>query len=96
MIKWNIEDLDRKSNNGYVTTIHWSAILQEEDKIVFNYGAVSFEDGEPIIPFENLTKEIVLNWLFEKINKQKIETELTEKLRLLKNPINKSGLPWSN
>jgi hypothetical protein len=96
MIKWNIENLDRKSNNGYVTTIHWRAILQEDDKVVFNYGAVSFSEGEPIIPYENLTKEIVLNWLFEKINKQKIETELTEKLQILKNPISKSGLPWSN
>jgi hypothetical protein len=96
MIKWNIENLDRKSNNGYVTTIYWRAILQEDDKVVFNYGAVSFSEGEPIIPYENLTKEIVLNWLFEKINKQKIETELTEKLQILKNPISKSGLPWSN
>jgi hypothetical protein len=96
MIKWNIENLDRKSNNGYVTTIHWRAILQEDDKVVFNYGAVSFSEGEPIIPYENLTKEIVLNWLFEKINKQEIETELTEKLQLLKNPISKLGLPWSN
>ena len=96
MIKWNIENLERKSNNGYVTTIHWRAILQEDDKVVFNYGAVSFSEGEPIIPYENLTKEIVLNWLFEKINKQKTETELTEKLQILKNPISKSGLPWSN
>jgi hypothetical protein len=96
MIKWNIENLDRKSNNEYVTTIHWRAILQEDDKTVFNYGAVSFSEGEPIIPYENLTKEIVLNWLFEKINKQEIETNLTEKLQLLKNPISKSGLPWEN
>ena len=96
MIKWNIDNLDRKSSNGYVTTIHWRAILQEDDKGVSNYGAFSFKDGEPIIPYENLTKEIVLNWLFEKINKQKIETELTEKLQILKNPISKSGLPWSN
>ena len=96
MIKWNIENLDRKSNNGYVTTIHWRAILQEDTKGVSNYGTVSFAEGEPIIPFENLTKEIVLNWLFEKVNKQEIETHLTEKLQLLKNPISKLGLPWSN
>jgi len=96
MIKWNIENLDRNSSNGYVTTIHWSAVLQEEDKRVFNYGTVSFKDGEPIIPFENLIKETILGWLFNNINKEEIETYLTEKLQILKNPISKSGLPWSN
>lgn len=95
MIKWNIENLDRKSNNGYVTTIHWRAILQEDDKVVFDYGTVSFEDGEPIIAFENLTKETILSWLFEKINKQEIESKLIEQLKELKNPVIKSGLPWS-
>jgi hypothetical protein len=71
MIKWNIENLDRKSNNGYVTTIHWRAILQEDDKVAFDYGTVSFEDGEPIIAFENLTKETILSWLFNNINKER-------------------------
>ena len=96
MIKWNIEDLDRKNNNGYVTTIHWRAILQENDKVVFNYGTVSFEDGEPIIPFENLTKETILNWLFNNINKEEIEFKLIKQLETLKNPVIKSGLPWGN
>ena len=96
MIKWNIEDLDRKSNNGYVTTIHWRAILQEDHKVVSNYGSVSFKDGEPIILFENLTKEIVLGWLFNNINKEEIETKLIKELEQLKNPVIKSGLPWSN
>jgi hypothetical protein len=95
MIKWNIENLDRKSENGYVTTIHWRAILQEDDKVVFNYGTVSFEDGEPIIAFENLTKEIILSWLFKKINKQETESKLIEQFEKLKNPVIKSGLPWS-
>jgi len=95
MMKWNIENLDRKSNNGYVTTIHWRAILQEDHKVVSNYGSVSFKDGEPIILFENLTKEILLNWLFEKINKQEIESRLIKELEQLKNPISKSGLPPS-
>jgi hypothetical protein len=94
-MKWNIENLDRKSNNGYVTTIHWRAILQEDHKVVSNYGSVSFKDGEPIILFENLTKEILLNWLFEKINKQEIESRLIKELEQLKNPISKSGLPPS-
>ena len=96
MIKWNIENLDRKSNNGYVTTIHWRAILQEEDKVVSNYNTVSFKDGEPIIPFENLTKETILGWLFNNINKEEIESKLKKELEQLKNPVIKSGLPWSN
>jgi hypothetical protein len=96
MIKWNIENLDRKSNNGYVTTIHWRAILQEEDKVVSNYNTVSFKDGEPIIPFKNLTKETILGWLFNNINKEEIESKLKKELEQLKNPVIKSGLPWSN
>ena len=96
MIKWNIENLDRKSNNGYVTTIYWRAVLQEDDKGVYNYGTVSFKDGEPIIPYENLTKETILGWLFNNINKEEIETKLIKELEQLKNPVIKSGLPWSN
>jgi hypothetical protein len=96
MIKWNIENLDRKSNNGYVTTIHWRAILQEDTKGVSNYGAFSFKDGEPTIPYENLTKETILSWLFNNIDKEEIENNLIKQLEQLKNPISKSGLPWEN
>jgi len=95
-LNWSIDNLDRKSSNGYVTTIHWRAIATEGKLNTSINGTVSFKDGEPIIPYENLTKETVLGWLFNNISKEEIETKVTEQLETLKNPVVKSGLPWEN
>ena len=95
-LDWSIDNLDRKSSNGYVTTIHWRAIATEGQLNTSINGTVSFEDAEPIIPYENLSNETVLGWLFNNINKEEIETKITEQLEQLKNPVVKSGLPWEN
>jgi hypothetical protein len=95
-LDWSIDNLDRKSSNGYVTTIHWRAIATEGKLNTSINGTVSFKDAEPIIPYENLTKETVLSWLFNNINKEEIESKLMEQFNKLKNPVIKSGLAWEN
>lgn len=93
-INWNINNLERKITNGYVTTIHWSVSANEKNNYANNYGTVTFKDGEPIIPFENLTKEIILDWLFKNINKEEIENNLKKELQSFNNSEVTNGLPF--
>ena len=97
---WTIANLER-AQDDYVTIVHWrcDGVEGEGDTAVSigAYGTVSFqqEEGEEIIPFANLTEELVKGWMFEKINKEEIEAAVQAKLDELANPPLVSGLPWA-
>ena len=105
--KWNIKNLESRTADGYVTIAHWTLTATEiikgtnfqtnPDKIyeASAYGTCSF-NGELTSPYENLTKEQVLSWVWQSVNKSDTEQKLAIKINEKKNPVVKSGLPWSN
>ena len=92
---WNIANLER-AQDDYITIVHWRCDGVEGEHSIGAYGTVAFnqEEGEPIIPFANLTEELVTGWMFEKLNKEEIEAAVQAKLDELANPPLVSGLPW--
>ena len=93
-ITWSITQLDRKVSDGFVTTAHWRCTAVDEEHSACVYGTVSWLEGTPVIPFESLDEETVLDWVWQSVNKAEIEANLTSQINILKNPVVVPGLPW--
>ena len=50
--------------------------------------------GEPVTPYENLTQETVLGWIWESVDKAATEAAVQAKIDLQKNPVSATGVPW--
>jgi hypothetical protein len=95
MITWQIVDLDRKTADGFVTTAHWTVSATDGGYSAGSYGACGF-DGELTTPYESLTKEQVLGWVWQKIDKAAYEASLAAQIEAKKNPVSATGVPWAN
>jgi hypothetical protein len=92
-MNWNIVELNRKTADGFVTTAHWTCTATDGDFSANAYGSVGFS-GVLVTPYENLTQEQVLGWVWEQINKNEIEANLTAQINAQKNPVSVTGVPW--
>jgi hypothetical protein len=92
-MNWNIVQLDRKTADGFVTTAHWTCTATDGDFSADAYGTCGF-NGELTTPYAELTKEQVLGWVWEQINKNEIEANLTAQIDAQKNPLSVTGVPW--
>jgi hypothetical protein len=93
-MNWNIVQLDRKTADGFVTTAHWTCTATDGDFSASAYGSVGFS-GDLVTPYENLTQEQVLGWVWEQIDKAEIEANLTKQIQAQKNPVSVAGVPWN-
>lgn len=97
-ITWKINQLDRKTADGFVTTAHWicsgvDASLDGEYSGSV-YASCGFE-GELSVPYEQLTEATVLSWVWAKVDKEATEAAVAAQIEAQKNPVQASGLPWS-
>jgi hypothetical protein len=91
---WNISVLDRNTANGFVTTAHWQATAVDGDYTASTYSTCSWEDGTVNTPYADLTKETVLGWVWESVDKQATEDALAANIAFQKAPVTASGTPW--
>ena len=91
---WTVENLEREAANGLVQTVHWRCAAQDGKFSASVYGSVSLEGDNPVIPYADLTKEMVLAWVFDKLDKAEIEANLAPQIEALKKPEQESGVPW--
>ena len=95
MITWTISTLDREVSNGFVTCAHWQATAVDGDYSASIYSTCGWAEGTPVIPYENLTQETVLGWVWANgCDKQATEDALAANIALQKNPTQASGTPW--
>jgi len=99
---WNISNLDHHLPDEIVYTVHWTLTAEQIDGdstyTAGSYGTVSLRAPEDnIIPYEDLTPDIVIQWTKDALGAEKIaeiEQHLTEELENQKDPQEASGLPW--
>jgi hypothetical protein len=96
-ITWKIVQLEREIHDGYVFNVHWGIIVQEGNHYARVYGLLALQrpEGE-LIPYEDLTEEIVISWVKEKLGNDVSEYEdsLLAQIELQKNPPTATGIPW--
>ena len=97
---WHIAQLERETADGYVFTAHYTVDSNDGTYTAGAYGSLGFErPEEDLIPFADLTEEIVIGWVKEKFGEEKvaeIEAALQAQLDEQRQPTRASGLPWSN
>jgi hypothetical protein len=98
---WNIAQLEREANDGYVFTAHYTVDAVSGDQVyrAGAYGSIGFERPEEgMIPFADLTQEIVVTWVQHQLTGEKvaeIEAALQKQLDEQRNPTVAQGLPWA-
>ena len=101
-MEWNILQLDvavtQNDLENVVITAHWECRHEEDGFTGRIYGASSFPSPEgDFTPYDELTKEQVLGWIWEHGNVDKEVSEQTVQAQIdnQKNPpIIQPALPW--
>jgi len=99
MTTWTINQLDRLTSTGYVTTVHYNVTKTDGDFSASTYGTIGYTpDGSEagtMIPFASLTEAQVVAWVKDKLGEATVEAALAAQIEAQKNPVQASGLPWA-
>jgi hypothetical protein len=94
-IVWNISQLDRETSDGFVTVAHWQANATDGDYSASVYNTCSWSEGTATIPYADLTKDAVLAWVWESVDKDAVEDSLLAQIAEQKAPVKATGVPWN-
>ena len=95
MTTWTISQLDRRTSDGFVTTAHWRATAVDGDQSASIYATCSWSEGQPTVPYADLTEEEVLEWVWASgVDKAATEAALAAQINAQKNPVSAAGVPW--
>jgi len=94
---WEISALECKVKEGdlndVIYTIHWryraTDLVEEKEITTDTYGSTVLSTPEAVsfIPYEDVTKEIVIGWLDSTVDVTEIQARLAEQINLQINPI---------
>jgi hypothetical protein len=93
-IEWNVAQMDRKTSDGFVTTVHYTVTAVDGEYTASTYGTVGYTEEGSFTPYDQLTKETVVGWVQESLGKDTVESSLADQINAQKNPTSVSGLPW--
>jgi hypothetical protein len=94
---WQINQMDRKTTDGFVLTVHYNVTATDGDYSANTYGTVGYteEDGKSYIPYDQLTQDEVVAWVQDSLGQETVEASLATQIEALKHPVVESGLPWA-
>jgi len=95
---WHIANMERETQDGFVFTVHWTVDANDGTYSAGAYGSVGFERHEDLIPYNQLTEEIVIGWVQEHFGADKvaeIEAALQQQIDQQRTPTKAAGLPWA-
>lgn len=91
---FTVANMERQADTGLVTVVHWIATKTDEDAVASVYSSMGVEPGDEFIPFDQLTEEVVVGWVKEKLDLESIEANLDAQIAEQKSPSKLSGVPW--
>ena len=96
---WAIANLERHTADEIVFTAHWTLAATDGTYTSTAYGSIGLEQPEgDIIPYADLTPEIVIGWVKERLGGDdkvaEIEAALQAQLDEKHAPSKATGLPW--
>ena len=98
---WGIAQLERHTADGIVYTAHYTINAADGTYASSAYGSIGFEqpDADNIIPYADLTKDLVIGWVQEKLGGdekvEEIEAALQAQLDQQRTPTTAQGVPWN-
>ena len=96
---WHIANLERETADGFVFTAHYTVDAKDDTYSAGAYGSIGFQRPEELIPFADLTEEIVVSWVQEALGGEEkvneIQAALQAQLDEQRNPTKAAGVPWS-
>jgi hypothetical protein len=98
---WNIAQLERQTADGVVMTAHYTVDANDGTYTAGAYGSIGLEqpDPETMIPYADLTPEVVVGWVQEKLGGEEkvaeVEAALQAQLNEQHAPSKAQGLPWA-
>ena len=102
-MSWKLLDMEHKTSDGFVLTVVSEYCFTYEEGSSQRSFVSEFTDnvGPDFIPYEELTEEIILSWVFEDLGAETVaETESIVKAEaianneLINNPVLENGFPW--
>lgn len=94
---WNIVSLERETADGFVFVAHYTVDANDGTYSAGAYGSIGFERPENLIPYMDLQKEEVIDWVKEALGEDKvaeIEAALAAQIEEQRNPSKATGVPW--
>ena len=93
---WGIAQLERHTADAIVFTAHYTVDANDGTYSAGAYGSIGLDAPEDnIIPYADLTPEIVIGWVQDKLNVEEIEAALQAQLDQQRTPTTAAGVPWS-
>ena len=93
---WAIASCDRNTADGIVFTVHWTVAANNSTYASSAYGSIGLEQPEgDVIPYADLTPEIVIGWVQGKLDVPAILAALQAQLDEQAAPTKAAGVPWS-
>jgi len=99
---WAVANLERNTADGVVFTVHYTVAATDGTYNSSAYGSIGLEqpDPESIIPYAELTPEVVIGWVQEKLGGEEkvaeIQAALQAQLDEQHAPSKAAGLPWGS
>ena len=95
---WAIANLERETADGFVYTAHYTLNAEDGTYSAGAYGSLGLERPDNLIPFDDLTEEMVVGWVKEKLGAEKVdevEAALQAQLDEKHAPTKAAGVPWA-
>ena len=101
ILTWAVQNMTRVIDDGFVINVAWGCTASAPGVQGAFYGGQDTYPNNPsepgFIPYDQLTQEIVLGWVYAGLGDQKavIEATLTAKVEKQLNPTTANGVPWN-
>jgi hypothetical protein len=95
---WKISQLERETQDGFVYTAHYTVDAKDDTYSAGAYGSIGFERPDDLVPFADLTEELVVEWVKAALTKEKVvevEAALQAQISEQRTPSKAAGLPWN-
>lgn len=100
---WNISKLDcypeQDGEQDVVFSAHWQCIGTDGENTasVYSTAAITVDAEEPFTPYQDLTKEQVLGWIWNSgVDKDVTESAVQQQIdNLINPPVVSPALPWA-
>jgi len=95
---WHIANLERETADGFVFTAHYTVDAKDDIYSAGAYGSIGFQRPENLIPYADLSEDLVIAWVQEALGGEEkvneIQAALQAQIDEQRNPTKAAGVPW--